>query len=223
MSSMSDKIQQLESGQARVRKPRADGERSRQAILLAAARLATVRGLEGLSLGDLASHLGMSKSGLFAHFGSKQELELATIDAAAKIFTEDVIQPVLAAKPGLVRLTTLVDAALSHLERRVFPGGCFFSVVAAELSTRPGRTRESVCSFIARWMQLIERCLTEARDFREIDPGTDIAQAAFEVRAALGAANTGYVMTPDPAILEMTRAAVGHVIDRIRIRPVLHE
>ena len=87
-------------GQA-PRHQRADGERTRSAILRAATALATVDGLEGLSIGNLAAASGMSKSGLYAHFGSKQELQLATVDEAERILTEEVIQPALAARPGL--------------------------------------------------------------------------------------------------------------------------
>src|SRR5436305_9127524 len=91
--------------QARARRrPRADGERTRGAILRAAASLATVEGLEGLSIGNLAAAIGMSKSGLYAHFGSKEELQLATVGEAERILTEEVIQPALAARPGLAQL-----------------------------------------------------------------------------------------------------------------------
>jgi AcrR family transcriptional regulator len=108
------------------------GEASRASILLAAAKLATMRGLDGVSIGDLAAEVGMSKSGLYAHFKSKEELELATIETAAAIFESEVLQPAAKARAGTERLRTLVDAFLSHLERRVFPGGCFFAAVASE-------------------------------------------------------------------------------------------
>src|SRR5947208_13762357 len=114
------------------RKPRADGVQSRRAILRAAAQLATTRGLEALSLGELAQHIGMSKSGLYAHFKSKEELELATIDAAAEIFERDVLTPAGASPGGLGRVWALCEAFLGHLERRVFPGGCFFAPVSAQ-------------------------------------------------------------------------------------------
>src|SRR5881398_1076431 len=99
------------------RKPRADGERSRRTILGAAARLATVEGLEGLSIGRLAEHIGMSKSGLYAHFGSKEELQLAAIETAADIFTSEVIQPTREAGRGLARLEALADVYVSYIER----------------------------------------------------------------------------------------------------------
>src|SRR5947208_12442294 len=106
------------------RKPRADGVQSRRAILRAAAQLATTRGLEGLSIGELAQHIGMSKSGLYAHFKSKEELELATIETAAEVFDRDVLGPASESPGGLKRVLALSEAFLQHLEKRVFPGGC---------------------------------------------------------------------------------------------------
>src|SRR5262245_34013863 len=93
------------------------GQVSRAAILHAAAKLATTKGLDGLSIGDLAAEVGMSKSGLYAHFKSKEELELATIETAAAIFDSEVLQPAATAHAGTQRLGALVDAFLSHLER----------------------------------------------------------------------------------------------------------
>ena len=105
-----------------ARRPRADGDRTRSAILRAAASVATADGLESLSIGNLASALGMSKSGLSAHFGSKTELQRATIEEAARVFAEEVVQPALAAPPGLAQLTAVCEAFFAHLERRTFPG-----------------------------------------------------------------------------------------------------
>src|SRR5690348_18507199 len=100
---------------------RADGERTRAAILRAAASLATVEGLEGLSIGNLAAATGISKSGLYAHFGSKQDLQLATVEEAERIFDAEVVQPALTANPGLAQLTELCEGYLGYLGRRVFP------------------------------------------------------------------------------------------------------
>src|SRR5690242_3347729 len=120
------------------RRPRSDGERSRAAILHTAARLATVDGLDGLSLAHLANAVGMSKSGLFAHFRSKQELQLATVEAASAIFDEQVIEPAVAARPGVARLRAYVERFLDHVEDGVFPGGCFFVSAVSELDSHPG-------------------------------------------------------------------------------------
>src|ERR671925_2356031 len=117
------------------RKPRADGERSRRAILDAAARLATTEGLHGLSIGVLADHIGMSKSGLYAHFGSKEELQLATIEKAQEIFDREVTSRAFEQPEGLPRVLGFSDAYLSYLERRGFSGGCFFAAGGGGVAT----------------------------------------------------------------------------------------
>src|SRR6058998_2100168 len=127
MGSHDSGLRPLDGGKLVGRKPRADGVESRRTILHAAANLATTRGLESLSIGELAQHIGMSKSGLYAHFKSKEELELATIETAAEIFDRDVLSPARESPGGLGRLLTLTESFLGHLERRVFPGGCFFA------------------------------------------------------------------------------------------------
>src|SRR5215472_9613122 len=99
--------------------------RSRDTILREAARLATVEGIEGLSIARLAAAVGLSKSGLFAHFRSKEELQLATIETASAIFNEQVVEPATLAPTGLDRLQQLLQNFLRHVEENVFPGGCF--------------------------------------------------------------------------------------------------
>src|SRR5262245_47229662 len=146
------------------RKPRDDGLKSRRAILDAATRLATTHGLEGLSIGELAQHIGMSKSGLYAHFKSKEELELATIDAAAEIFENDVIRRVPESLRGIARITALSEAFLQHLLRRVYPGGCFFAAVAAQLAPRPGRARDRVSGLQEGWIAQFIDALHQAID-----------------------------------------------------------
>jgi AcrR family transcriptional regulator len=120
------------------RRQRTDGARSRQAILNAATELATVEGLDGLSIGRLAEHVGMSKSGLFAHFRSKEDLQVATIDAAAEMFDREVWQPGRAAPAGIRRVLSLCEAFFSYVERGVFPGGCFFVAAAAPRGRQGG-------------------------------------------------------------------------------------
>ena len=149
---------------------RSDGERSRAAILDAATQLATVEGLDGLSIGRLAEHTGMSKSGLYAHFGSKEELQLATIDAASEIFVREVIEPARAAE-GAARLDALSDAFLSYLARKVFPGGCFFAAAQAELDTHPGPVREKLRETSSRWLAYVERQVRGAQEMGELRRG----------------------------------------------------
>ena len=139
------------------RHPRADGERTRAAILRAAASLATTDGLEGLSIGNLAAATGMSKSGLYAHFGTKQDLQLATVAEAERVLHAEVIAPALAAPPGLAQLAAACEAFLSYVERRVFPGGCFFVATALEMGTRPGQPgagkARDLCDGQHRWLK----------------------------------------------------------------------
>jgi AcrR family transcriptional regulator len=202
------------------RKARADGIQSRRAILDAAARLATVRGLEGLSIGDLAEHIGMSKSGLYAHFKSKEELELATIDVAAEIFESDVIRNVPPALRGLARVTALAEAFFQHLVRRVFPGGCFFATVAAQLAPRPSRVRDRVLRLQAVWARQFVTALRQARDARELPPDADLEQLAFEITAMLFRANFVWIVTEDEHALDQARVGVKNVLLRAeKIRP----
>lgn len=197
-----------------ARKPRADGVASRRAILTAAASLATTRGLEGLSIGDLAKHIGMSKSGLYAHFKSKEELELATIDTAAEIFENDVIRAVPESPGGLSRVRALVEAFLGHLARRVFPGGCFFATVAAQLATHPGRPRDRILQMHMEWAAQFMNALRQARDARELPRDVDLEQLVFEITAMMFRANFAWIMTEDRHVLEQARLGIEHVLDR---------
>src|SRR3989440_8880896 len=140
-----------------VRRRRADGERSRAAILRETARLATVDGLDGLSLARLADAVGMSKSGLFAHFGSKEELQLATVETASAIFDELVIDPAGKTQAGVPRLRAYIELFLEHVEESVFPGGCFFVSAVSELGTHPGPVRDGAMAFNQRWLALLPK------------------------------------------------------------------
>ena len=190
------------------RRRRADGERTRRAILDVAARLATVEGLDGVSLGRLAQDTGMSKSGLFAHFGSKEELQLATIAAAEEVFRAEVLDPALAAPEGLPRLRELCERFLGHVERGVFPGGCFFASAAAELDTRPGPLRDRVAEVYDGWMTLLEGSVVRAQELGQLDPSLDPEQLAFEVNAMLAEANALFLLRADPRAFEMARRAI---------------
>jgi AcrR family transcriptional regulator len=197
-----------------ARSRRSDGEKSHRAILRAAAELASTHGLEGLTLGQLAARLGISKSGLYAHFGSKQELEMATVEAAGEVFAEDVMKPASAAPPGVERLVALSEAFLSHVERRVFPGGCFFAAAAAEVDSRPGPLRERVAAFQRGWMRTLEKHVSEARLKGELDQAADPQQVAFEIQAMLVAANGAFLLQGDPAVFDRARRGLVAVLER---------
>jgi AcrR family transcriptional regulator len=192
----------------RARRLRSDGERSRNAILREAAQLATVEGIAGLSIGRLADAVGMSKSGLFAHFGSKQELQLATIETASALFAEQVVEPASAAGSGLERLRQLAGRFLDHVEGGVFPGGCFFASVAAEMDTHPGPVRDHAVEVAYEWLGLLEAAVRDAQAEGEIDPSEDAAQLAFELDAYLLLGNAQFVISGLPAAIERARRAV---------------
>src|SRR6478672_10044957 len=134
------------------RKRRSDGEASRKAILQEAARLATVEGINGLSIGRLAEAVGMSKSGLFAPFGSKEELQLATIETANSIFDQQVLEPATTAKTGIEWLRALTDGYMRYVESGTFPDGCFFASVMVEVSMQPGPVRDRLLKFLQGWL-----------------------------------------------------------------------
>jgi len=188
---------------------RVRGMRTRQAILAHAARVGSAEGLDAVSLQRLADDLGISKSGLFAHFGSKEELHLATIEAAAEIFTDEVIRPALVHPRGVRRVWALCDSWMSYLERGVFPGGCFFWAVAEEYdSRRPGPVRDSLMQKKAYWSYSLGRAVREAQEAGEIDPSADVEQLAWELDSLLGGSHSGFKGDDGPRALERGRRAI---------------
>ncbi len=190
------------------RHPRADGERTRGAILHTAVSLATVDGLEGLSIGNLAAAIGMSNSGLYAHFGSKQELQLASVEEAGRIFTDEVVRPALAAPAGLAQLGAVCEAFFEHLQRRTFPGGCFFAGAVLEMGTRPGPVKEAVADFQAGFVGLLRGFAATAIEQNELPPGDDPGRLAFELNGIILATDANFVLRDDPAVLDMARQVV---------------
>jgi AcrR family transcriptional regulator len=195
------------------RKPRQDGLRTRKAIVLEAVSLATVEGLEGLSIGGLARALGISKSGLYAHFGSKQELQLATIDEAERIFDLEVSDPARSVPgAGLPRLVALCDLYFDHLRRHTFPGGCFFASATLEMGTRPGPVKERVRAFQQRFVGQLLEYTRQAQELGQLSGDEDIMLLVFELNGIILAANANYVMTDDPAALDTARRAVRRLL-----------
>ena len=190
------------------RRRRADGERTREAIVREAVSLATLDGLEGLSIGNLASALEMSKSGIYAHFGSKQDLQLATVDEAERIFQADVIAPALAAESGLAQLVALCDAFFDYLIKRTFPGGCFFAGAALEMGTRPGPVKQQIAAFQGRLSALIRQFIVTAIEQHELTADEDPDALTFELNGIILAANTNFVLREEPATLDMARRVV---------------
>ena len=165
------------------------GERTRREVLRAAVDIASVEGLDGLSIGRLAAELKMSKSGLIAHFGSKEALQLATIRAARAIFATTVVEPALQAPAGLARVQALVDAWLEYSSDRRFPGGCFFARAAHEYAARTGAVHDALVGIDEEWLELLEEAVRAAQEVGDLDPSVDAAQLAFDLDAYLDSAN----------------------------------
>jgi AcrR family transcriptional regulator len=185
------------------------GDRTRRAILQAAVNLASVEGLEGLTIGRLATELQMSKSGLFAHFGSKEELQISTVRAAAAIFAHRVVRGTEEQhEPGIARLRTLLLTWLDYMERGTFAGGCFFAAATVEMDGRPGPVRDAVAAQMTSWAQLLADYARAAIDRGELAPDTDPEQLAFELDALGTAVNSGWQLHEDHAVFDRGRRAI---------------
>jgi AcrR family transcriptional regulator len=201
------------------RRVRSDGGRSRRAILEAAVALTTVVGLDGLSIGRLADQAGISKSGLYAHFGSKEDLQLATIEVATDTFLTNVVRPALARPEPLLRLSALCENFLSRLEADVLPGGCFFVSVNAEFDTRPGTVRDRLTELHTTWLRTLQEqyAAVQAAGLLSGDPSPE--QAAFELNAYLHMANNMYVLYRDAAYIQLARQSVANRLRSPRRAP----
>ncbi len=194
------------------RRTRADGERTRAQILATAAALATVEGLDRLSIGALADHLGMSKSGLYAHFRSKEALQLAVIEAAWVTFDREVVHPALEAAPGRATVLALIDRFLDHLERRVFPGGCFFAATMVEMHLRHGAVTDRLTDFDRYWLGLLREHVVAGQSAGEIDPSTDPDQLIFAIESQVLHAHVRFPIHGDRTVLARAARAVRDLV-----------
>jgi len=190
------------------------GDRTRRAILRAAVNLASVEGLEGLTIGRLAAELEMSKSGLFAHFGSKEELQIATVRAAAAIFAQYVIVDAEERfEPGVVRLRAVLDRWLDYMEDGTFEGGCFFAAATIEMDGRPGHVRDAVAAQMSRWAELLTDYSRAAIERGELAADTDPEQLAFELDALGTAVNSGWQLHENAGVFERGRRAIARKLE----------
>lgn len=185
------------------------GEETRRTILRLAVDVASKRGLDALTIGELAKELHMSKSGLFAHFGSKEDLQIETIAAAEIMFAQAIVKPAFEGPPGLARLANLLDGYIvRYLERSVFSGGCFFSAVAAEFDDRPGRVRDRIALSMRKWNDTLEAEARSGIEAGEIEPSVDPAQLAFELEAMTHHANFSRRLMGDESAFDRARKAI---------------
>ena len=180
----------------------AEAEKTRASILGRAVDVSSREGLEGLTIGRLASDLSMSKSGVLGHFGTKQELQLATLAAALDLYRRELWEPAEPAEPGLPRLLALCDAWISYLERGVFPGGCYITAVASEFDDRDGPVREAIAAALSRWYALLEAEAKTAIEAGDLPRDTDPAAIAFHLNALATGANQAVQLLGDRSALD---------------------
>lgn len=179
-------------------------------MLEAAADLATIDGIDGLSIAAVADRAGMSKAGVAGLFGAKLQLQLATVQAAREVFIAEVITPALHVEGGIDRIRAVCDASLDYSERRVFEGGCFFSSAAAELGSRPGPVRDAVLAQLEEWHGFLRRIVQRAVDRGELDAEADTV--AFELEAVLDAANRRSLMYSSSEPYAQARSAIDRLL-----------
>lgn len=188
------------------------GEETKRAILGRAMDIASEEGLDGLSIGRLATDLDVSKSGVFVHFGSMEELQLATIRAARRIFADHVTRPALDTPPGLERLWRLSEAFFTYSAKRVFSGGCFFNAVTTEYDTRPGRIHDAVADVMQEWHTFRERLVADAQQLGELRADIDARLVAFQLSAAESAAETQALLFDDESRYDIGRKVVKEIL-----------
>jgi AcrR family transcriptional regulator len=206
----------MRNGQRPTSEPRrrSDGEQTHAAILRAAMRLASIEGLASLTIGRIADDLGVSKSGVFAHFRSKHRLQQETINAATELFEREVVRPGLDAPEGLAQLERMCEAYLSYIERGVFPGGCFFAQLLADYDARTGPIHDQALVGQRGWLRQLQELIRKAQQRGELDPAVEPAQLAFELYAPMELANYLYMLERDPSQLDRGREAVRAAIAR---------
>jgi AcrR family transcriptional regulator len=192
----------------RVSHRQARGLRTREAILASAVDIASVNGLDGLTVGSLAAQLRMSKSGLFAHFGSKEELQLATIEMAREIFIDKVTRPALAAPRGLPRLWGLINQWLVLVEKRVFRGGCFFSAASFEFDGKRGAVHDRIATIMREWMDMLTRAVEQAQKAGHIGAKVNPTRLAFEIHGIAMGAHWAYQLLDDQRAYARARDTV---------------
>jgi len=195
------------------------GARTKQGILDRAVDIASVEGLEGLTIGRLADELEMSKSGLFAHFGSKEELQLATVEGARQRFVDSMFRPALKAPRGYPRLLAICRAWLAYIKRGVFPGGCFFAAASFEFDGRPGPIRDAIVEVMDIWLDALEKAIRMAKEEGHLDRDVDVKQLAFELNAIFFGANFSYQMRDDKRALGRAWKAIEHRLVSARRLP----
>ena len=194
------------------------GEKTRGTILDGALKLASELGLEGLTLGRLANELDLSKSGLFAHFASKENLQVQTLERAAERFTDVVVRPALAEPAGEKRLRALFERWLEWPKRVPQPGGCIFVAAASELDDRPGAARDRLVELQRDWRVTVTRVVRRGQEVGAFRRDVDPEQVAFEIQGIGLGRHFAARLLRDPRAGERAWAAFERLVADIRAR-----
>ncbi|GGM69100.1 TetR family transcriptional regulator [Lentzea pudingi] len=192
----------------------ADTLETRQRILDRSLAIASAEGLEGLTIGRLATELGMSKAGLLGHFGTKEALQLAVVDQAAEVFLREVPRKVKQMPSGLPRLIDVCEAWVSYLEREVLPGGCFFTAATAEFDGRNGRVRDALAGMNALWRRDLRIHIRRAVSDGDLKPDTDVDQLIYEILGVMLALNHFLQLEHDAAAPRRARQALRRLLTK---------
>ncbi len=207
------------AGRPRRARKRARGEQTREAILDHALRLATRIGVEGLTIGRLAGDLGMSKSGLFAHFRSKEALQIETLRMAGERMVNDVVRPAFSAPRGEPRVRALFERWLAWERSQNLPGGCPFTAASFELDDRPGPVRDFVVQRLRDWMDTLAGAARIAVQEGHFRADLDCEQFAHECEGIALAYVHASRLLRDPRALERARSAFEALVSRSRTAP----
>jgi AcrR family transcriptional regulator len=194
------------------RRSAVDALETRAQILRRAADIASVEGLEGLTIGRLASELDMSKSGVIGQFGSKEELQLATLEYAAAVFREQVWEPARHLEPGLQRLLGICEAWTRYADGACFSGGCFIAAASFEWDGRDGRIHEAVRAFTRKWRDALVSDITQAVAAGDLASDTDPNQAAYSLEALASGMNPARQLHGDTDAAAWTQQAMRAVL-----------
>ncbi len=181
-------------------------------IITRGVEVASAEGLAGLTIGRLAADLGISKSGLLGHFGSKEVLQIAVIDAAAQIFASEVADRAVDTAYGVPQLPALCEAWISYHERNVFPGGCFFAAAATEFDGRVGPVRDALVGLLTLWRNDLRRQIHAAVVAAELPMHTDPDQVVFELIGIMLALNHALQVYGDSNAPDRARQAVNRLL-----------
>jgi len=189
------------------------GTATRERILEQALKDASLQGLEGLSLGRVAEEVGMSKSGLFAHFGSKEELQRQVLGAAAEKFGAIVVKPALTAPRGIPRVRAMFEGWLRWERDQSVPGGCVFTHAQAELDDKPGPVRDTLADWQRQWKEMLARAASIAIEEKQFRKDVDTKQFAFQMFGIIFAYYHAKRLLDDPTAEAQARAAFESLVE----------